>query len=368
MIPLRVQVEGAVGEGPFVVRLSGTAAEQSVTGPWDAVLLHSNNIESVYSTRHGELRFFGFSPTPPKADVLLIDPVRKVAHRLVRATSPHNAFLVTERCDQLCTMCSQPPKKHHVDLFQLFQQAAILAPKGMTIGITGGEPMLFKKQIFELLRRTLAARPDLSFHVLTNAQHFEETDLAALKELPKGKVLWGIPLYAGDADLHDEIVGKSGAFAKLMDSFSVLARGGASIELRTVVLKTNAAELESLAAYVAAQLPFISKWAIMQLENIGFGRMNWNKLFFDNSECFAPIGVAIDTARGRGLNVALYNFPLCTVPEGYRAYAAASISDWKQRYLRECDGCESRKDCGGFFTWYPDGAGFAKLGPNKSEA
>lgn len=368
MIPLRIRVEGATRGDPFVVRLSGATADTTVRGPWDALLVHSEDEKCAYQTRHGELRLSGIRSSDLAGDVLLVDPTRKVGHRLLRSDSPHNAFLVTERCDQICTMCSQPPKEHHVDLFPLFQQAAILAPKGMTIGITGGEPMLFKDQVYELLRRTQAARPDLSFHVLTNAQHFDETDVDTLRELPSGKVLWGVPLYAREPGLHDEIVGKHGAFAKLMDSLGVLARGGASIELRTVVLQSNAPALESLAEYVSLQLPFISKWAIMQLENIGYGRMNWDKLFFDNSECFAPIGPAIDIARGRGLNVALYNFPLCTVPESYRAFAAPSISDWKQRYLRECDGCVSRKDCGGFFTWYPEARGFSRLGLEHIEA
>ena len=71
-------------------------------------------------------------------------------------------------------------------------------------------------------------------------QHFHEEDAAALAELPAGKVLWGIPLYASDPGLHDEIVGKQGAFASLIDSLALLARGGAAIELRTVLMTANA--------------------------------------------------------------------------------------------------------------------------------
>ena len=52
------------------------------------------------------------------------------------------------------------------------------------------------------------------------------------------------------------------------------------------------------------------------------------------------------------MNVSLYNFPLCTIPDFYRKYAVRSISDWKQKYLDECTGCVEKDYCGGFFEWY----------------
>lgn len=91
--------------------------------------------------------------------------------RLLRSDSPHNTFLVTERCDQLCVMCSQPPKKTHVDRFVLLEEACLLAKPGELIGISGGEPTLYKGQLLGMLGRVLHAREDLQFHVLTNGQH-----------------------------------------------------------------------------------------------------------------------------------------------------------------------------------------------------
>ena len=360
MIPLRIRVEGAQGDAPFIVRLKNVEVDKgAVIGPSDAILMETEDKIVSYDSTRGKLRFPGFQATDLSGDVLLVDPSRSIAHRLVRASSPHNTFLITERCDQLCMMCSQPPKPRHVDLFSAFQQAALLAPRGMTIGISGGEPTLYKEELFQLVRRSLAARPDLRFHILTNAQHFDESDCKFLASLPSDKVLWGIPIYASGPALHDEIVGKPGAFDCLMNSFALLARCGATIELRTVLMSNNVTALEPLAGYIASHLPFISVWAIMQLENIGFARKNWEHLFFDNSVYFTPVAEAIDAALGRGLAVALYNFPLCTVPPPYRAFTNASISDWKRRYPTTCDGCKLRNSCGGFFEWYNDKKGFA---------
>lgn len=363
MIPLRLRAEAPAGDTPFVVRIRDPRAGHSlVTGPFDAVLREADTAAAELDTRHGSLRLSGVPAADLAGDVLLVDPARSVAHRLIRAGSSHNTFLVTERCDQLCVMCSQPPKKHHTDLFAFFTQAALLAPPGITIGISGGEPTLYKEQLFAFLHRALTARPDLRFHVLTNGQHFEEADATHLAAFPVGRVLWGIPLYAATPALHDEIVGKQGAFARLADSLALLARCGAAIELRTVLMTVNAPALEILAAFIAAQLPFIAVWAIMQLENIGYGRRNWNRLFFDSGASFTQVAAALDAARGRGIPVALYNFPLCTVPAPYRPFAHASISDWKRRYLGPCDACQLRAGCGGFFAWYPEDRGFERLG------
>jgi len=135
-----------------------------------------------------------------------------------------------------------------------------------------------------------------------------------------------------------------------------------AVELRTVLMATNAEVLPALARFILAHTPFVAFWAIMQLENIGYGRKNWNRLFFDNSESFTPVAAAIDIAAARGMDVALYNFPLCTVPAAYRRHNVASISDWKRRYLEACDACMLRESCGGFFEWCPEKNGFARIG------
>jgi His-Xaa-Ser system radical SAM maturase HxsC len=367
MIPLRLKANTAGATEPFVVRLGkipswlgkirGSASEEC-----EALLVDIDGDENLYSTRNWQFSISGIEANEADGDVLLVVPRQGLAHRLVRAASTHNTFLITERCDQLCVMCSQPPKQHHTDLFQQFETAALLAPLNSTIGISGGEPTLFKKQLLAMLVAVLNERPDIHFHVLTNAQHFENDDLATLKVLSKGGVLWGIPLYSPFAFQHDEIVGKGGAFARLFQSFSVLAKAGAAIELRTVAMKPNVETLPLLANTITRRLPWISAWAIMQLENIGYGRKNWDGLFFDNSAEFSSIGRALDIAHARGIDAQLYNFPLCTVPEEYRKYAPSTISDWKRKYLGTCTECSIRSRCGGFFEWYSEARGFARVG------
>ena len=365
MIPLRIKVE-ADADRPFVVRLRSFEAgswEQRPErlNPFDVALEGVGPEGADYAGEGGSIRVLGIDPSEMDGDVLLVNPGRGTADRLVRSSSPHNTFLVTERCDQVCVMCSQPPKEHHVDLFPYFEAAALLAPEGATIGISGGEPTLFKEQLFAFLERVLEKRSDLSFHVLTNGQHFDEGDRDVMVSLDQSRILWGIPLYSSNPEIHDRIVGKQGGHEKLLESLGFMCRVGASIELRTVLMQPNAAGIPRLARFIMAMLPFVQTWAVMQAENIGYGRMNWKKLFYDSSAGFDLVGHAIDFVRSRGMDARLYNFPLCTVPDSYRNLAPATISDWKRAYRKECDGCSLRTRCGGFFEWHPRDHGYSKL-------
>lgn len=363
MIPLSIRATAPPGD-PFVVRLrlEVGVADRTVRSLDEHEAWISPVGDGTTLCRNATRRAFtleGVDPNEIEGDVLLVVPSRGLAHRLIRARSPHNTFLVTERCDQLCVMCSQPPKARHVDMFPYLEAAALLAPRDARIGLSGGEPTLYKDQLLGFLERTAAARPDLSFHILSNAQHFEPADLPRLQRLRHVPILWGVPIYASRSEVHDRVVGKAGAHRRTIESLALLCRAGAAIELRTVLLKETLAELPALARLIAARLPFVDVWAIMQLENIGFGRKNWDGLFVDNSIRFSEIAEALNHARSRGIEARLYNFPLCTVPETYRRFAPRTISDWKQRFLKGCDGCAEQHRCCGFFEWYPEERGFA---------
>jgi His-Xaa-Ser system radical SAM maturase HxsC len=289
-------------------------------------------------------------------DVVFVDPGAESATRIIRAASPHNSLLVTERCDQLCVMCSQPPKKTHVDRFVMFREACRLAPRGAVIGISGGEPTLYKEELLQLVEHVLGVRRDLRFHILSNGQHFDLSDVERLRQPLYRGVSWGIPLYSADRTNHDEIVGKAGAFERLEQSLHVLLLAGANIELRTVVMLSTVKGLSALARHIAARVSFIASWSIMQLENTGFAKNRWGSLYFDHATDFEPIARALDVAQLHGIQARLFNFPLCTVPLNYRPLAPPSISDWKRKYAPACDRCRARNDCSGFFEWHPEDA------------
>lgn len=358
MIPLIVDAEfDDRSTAPFVARLG---ADNS-TG----VARLSGELDNRHFYQHGNQTFAlpAAIAETMKGDVVFADPATNKVHRWLRANSHHNTLLVTERCDQLCQMCSQPPRKTHVDMFSHLREACLLADEGIQIGFSGGEPLLYKDQLFSLLEDVGAQRPDLSFHILTNGQHFDADDAQRLKHPIYRQVTWGIPLYSFDPETHDEIVAKKGAYARLMKSFSLLAQTGQIIELRTVLLRQNYAHLPSLAKLVAYKLPFIATWAIMQMERAGFARTRWAELFEDHSANLGPLTEAVSIARARKIDTTIFNTPYCTVNDSLRPYLRQSISDWKKDFPPECKTCTAKSVCAGFFTWHASLSDYKFGGP-----
>ena len=78
-----------------------------------------------------------------------------------------------------------------------------------------------------------------------------------------------------------------------MKNFDILANSGSRIEMRTVLMKNNIHDLPNLANLISSSFSWIEIWAIMQLENIGYAKMNWDQIFFDNSIDFKSLNDAL---------------------------------------------------------------------------
>jgi hypothetical protein len=128
-----------------------------------------------------------------------------------------------------------------------------------------------------------------------------------------------------------------------------LGEFGVSVEIRVVVHAQTYDHLPILAEFIARNLPFAAHVAIMGLEMFGFTRINLDRLWIDPVEYRAELALAVETLALAGMNVSIYNHQLCTIPRELWPFAARSISDWKNVYFDECDGCDVRSQCGGFF-------------------
>ncbi len=317
---------------------------------------------TLFRTEYGDLQINAPRGMNLIGDVVLVEPEQRRIHRWFRAGDTQNTLLITERCDQLCIMCSQPPRKSHDDWFAEYELACLLADPGSDIGLSGGEPTLYKDQLLGMIERVSERRDDLTFHVLTNAQHFTETDVRRLNRL-KLDIVWGVPIYAANPRVHDEIVSKQGAFKELRNGLATLLASGSRIELRTVVLRQNIAHLRELATFVASRLRGVECWSLMQLERQGFAKNRWNEQFFDHSVDFGAIAEATTLTRSRGIETLLYNMPRCTVPAPFRPYAPVTISDWKRAFLPECANCDEQSLCSGLFAWHGENNPYGKWGP-----
>src|SRR5690242_20302197 len=111
MTPLQLRSNVAGREDRFVVRLNASAEPLtrrafSQSGGVDAYLDFKGADGAIYGFTDGSIEILGDQGPELDGDVLLVDPVSRIAQRLIRARSSHNTFLITEQCDQLCIMCS----------------------------------------------------------------------------------------------------------------------------------------------------------------------------------------------------------------------------------------------------------------------
>lgn len=51
-----------------------------------------------------------------------------------------------------------------------------------------------------------------------------------------------------------------------------------------------------------------------------------------------------------GVNVSIYNLPLCVIPPAVRRFVAKSMSDWKNGFADGCERCDEQTSCSGLFT------------------
>jgi hypothetical protein len=88
----------------------------------------------------------------------------------------------------------------------------------------------------------------------------------------------------------------------------------------------------------------------MGLENTGFALANQALLWIDPLDYQADLACGVETLRAAGVNVSVYNLPLCLLDRSVWNGAVQSISDWKNAYLPECEYCAARSQCAGFFS------------------
>jgi hypothetical protein len=122
------------------------------------------------------------------------------------------------------------------------------------------------------------------------------------------------------------------------------------VELRIVLHAITTPRLRETCSWIGRNLPFVDHVALMGLENTGFAIANDDVLWIDPLDYQEQLAAGIDVLSTAGVNVSIYNLPLCVLHPSVRPFAVRSISDWKNTYVSECDRCSARSDCAGFFS------------------
>jgi His-Xaa-Ser system radical SAM maturase HxsC len=286
-------------------------------------------------------------------DVIAVSPAGTQVEVLWRCQSPHNSVLLTERCDNYCLMCSQPPKER--DDSRLLHRAAslvrMLPPTASELGFTGGEPTLYGSGLVELLRTTARCLPATEIHLLSNGRRFADLDFAAeYATVGNPRLMVGIPIFGAETSLHDYVVQARGAFNETIAGILALGRLRQRVEIRVVLQKHTAPAIVEIAEFIARNLPFVEKVALMGLEMTGLARANLAEVWVDPFDYRADLAEAALVLKHAGVRTNIYNHQLCVLERRVWPLAVRSISDWKNEYLPACLPCSVRARCGGLFA------------------
>lgn len=289
-------------------------------------------------------------------DIIAFSADSKRISVLWRNKSSANTILLTERCDNYCVMCSQPPKDVE-DGYLLTQAKHLVAAlkevkaEFPVIGITGGEPTLYGQAFVELLSQIKRDLPEFDVHVLSNGRRFANVAFCdSMTHVLSDRVVIGIPIYGSIAEDHDEIVGADGAFYETVLGIHNLIELGALVEIRVVLQKAMLKRLFGVADFISRNLPGSVQVALMGLELMGFARSNFDKVWVDPLDYASELVSATKLLAANGCNPRIYNHQLCVLAPEIRHFAVSSISDWKREFDVVCSQCAVASQCGGFFT------------------
>jgi His-Xaa-Ser system radical SAM maturase HxsC len=286
-------------------------------------------------------------------DIVGLHPRSRKFRVLYRRGSRHNSFLVTERCNHYCLMCSQPPRD--IDDGWILDEIAEALPlvdlATPSIGFTGGEPLLEWRRFIPLLGTMRTVLPNTRVHVLTNGRGFASPEVtSAWASTGHPRLCAGIPIYSAIDHVHDYVVQARGAFDETVLGILRLKDKGQRVEIRLVLHKITAPRLVESCTWIARNLPFVDHVALMGLENTGFALANQDLLWIDPVDYRDDLETATAILSSAGVQVSVYNLPLCLLNSKSQGFAVQSISDWKNAYLPICDTCAVRKRCAGFFS------------------
>jgi His-Xaa-Ser system radical SAM maturase HxsC len=287
-----------------------------------------------------------------EGDILLIEP-NGCINVLWSANAIDNAIISTERCNCNCIMCPQPPKIDKPGQQDLNLQIINLLDSYNTksICITGGEPTLLGDGFMRLVKECLNRLPDVPLVVLTNGRAFHNFEFTRqLVSIGHKNLVMCIALYSDNDKDHDKIVGVQGSFYETIKGLTNLALFKQKIEIRNVISVLNYERLPQYADFIYKNFPFIVHIALMGAEMTGNAAVNSRNVWIDPVDYLPQLEYSVKYLNRRDMNVSIYNFQHCILPQSLWVFSRKSISSWKRKYYDLCSECDYNTECGGMFS------------------
>ena len=269
--------------------------------------------------------------------------------------STDNYFFVTSGCNSNCIMCPSPEasrrKAQHTSIEDLCTLAKHIPSDAPHLTITGGEPFLVGEGIFDFIKYLKERFTYTEFLLLTNGRIFSVPKYVELLKqyLPQNSIV-AIPLHGSCDKVHDNITRARNSFVQTRLGIKNLLKNHIRVELRVVVSKLNVANFGEIAEIIHNEFSGIQYVSIIAMEMTGSAKTNKDHIWLPYKEVFCQIKPSVRFLIENGIDVRLYNFPLCTVDSAFWTICEKSISENKVKYAETCDECKYKKNCGGVFT------------------
>ena len=286
-----------------------------------------------------------------EGDVIEILPNGTI-HVLYQVKSFHNQIFVTSKCNSNCVMCPQPINIQEENKTECNLRVISLIDKNTAeLAFNGGEPTLIGTDLFRLILACKHFLPATSLLLLTNARRFKDFEYThVFSSLCHPDLTISTSLYGDNEIEHDYIVGSKGAFNESILGMLNLATFGHPIEIRIVIHKYTYKNLVGISEYIYRNLTYVKHIAFMGMETIWQAKKNLERLWVEPNDFVFILMKAIRHLRQRGMNVSIYNMPLCLLPRELWQFARRSISDWKNIYDVDCQSCSVINQCSGMFN------------------
>ena len=286
-------------------------------------------------------------------DVFEIDEHHIVQSRYTRKDGDCTIYS-SAQCNSNCVMCPISERQRKTEelerIERLIELINYLPSDVEHVTITGGEPFLLKEDLFVILMNLRKQAPNAQVLLLTNGRVFADRNYAQ-QYVETRPVLCtaGIPIHGSSEEKHDAITQAKGSFCQTVLGIKHLIQLGEKVEVRIVVSKLNQDDILGIAEMMVSVIPGVATVKIMGLEMLGNAALHCEDVWIDYACAMEASEKAVDLLLSHGIDVELYNFPLCVVKTKYWGLYRRSIDPYKIRYLDECDLCTEKKNCGGFF-------------------
>lgn len=261
---------------------------------------------------------------------------------------------VTEKCNSNCIMCpmSLDARKRGDGIAEDQWQNIVdkIPAEAKHLTITGGEPFLDYQHVIPFMEQVNDRFHFEEILVLTNGRILALPEVRErLANVVTNQYCFAIPIHAADPELHDAIAQSPGSFSQAVQGIRSVSETNARIEVRIVAHRLNVEFLNKVFERLSTSGLRIDIINLVAMEMTGCAARNRSELWVNYRDIALAAEKGISVAIRHGINVGLYNFPICSLPEKLWPLAKNSITPYKVRYGEECQSCLMRSACGGMF-------------------